>query len=149
MATISSSATPEVLIVRAPSLPDYTLSTKNLFDTQVGAGPSGLILTLSLLQNGIAVRIIDKELTHRIGAKGAGIAVRLFLFLPPACLAERKLSPSRARWSSTSSSVCGGILRSRHCPPRRSAYTRRRKGDSLLRRGINPNMPHRRQLIPS
>ncbi|KAJ6568074.1 FAD binding domain-containing protein [Mycena vulgaris] len=41
-----------------------------------GAGPSGLILALILVQNGVAVRIIDKERTHRIGSRGAGIMPR-------------------------------------------------------------------------
>ncbi|TFK39683.1 FAD binding domain-containing protein [Crucibulum laeve] len=42
----------------------------------VGAGPAGLVLALSLLQNGIAVRIIDKAKTHRLGERGAGIMPR-------------------------------------------------------------------------
>lgn len=43
---------------------------------QVGAGPAGLILALSLLEQGVPTRIIDKETSHRVGAKGAGIMVR-------------------------------------------------------------------------
>ncbi|KAJ7632913.1 FAD binding domain-containing protein [Roridomyces roridus] len=42
----------------------------------VGAGPAGLVLALTLLQSGVSVRIIDKEPTHRIGSKGAGIQPR-------------------------------------------------------------------------
>ncbi|TFK39698.1 FAD binding domain-containing protein [Crucibulum laeve] len=42
----------------------------------VGAGPAGLVLALSLLQNGVAVRIIDKAKTYRIGERGAGIMPR-------------------------------------------------------------------------
>ncbi|KAF8185933.1 FAD binding domain-containing protein [Mycena galopus ATCC 62051] len=41
-----------------------------------GAGPAGLILALILLQNGVSVRIIDKELKHRIGSKGATVQPR-------------------------------------------------------------------------
>ncbi|TFK39697.1 FAD binding domain-containing protein [Crucibulum laeve] len=42
----------------------------------VGAGPAGLVLALSLLQNGVAIRIIDKAKTHRLGERGAGIMPR-------------------------------------------------------------------------
>ncbi|KAF9002957.1 FAD binding domain-containing protein [Cyathus striatus] len=42
----------------------------------VGAGPAGLVLALSLLQNGVSVRIIDKETSHRAGERGAGILPR-------------------------------------------------------------------------
>ncbi|KAJ7662087.1 FAD binding domain-containing protein [Mycena polygramma] len=41
-----------------------------------GAGPSGLILALVLLKNGVSVRIIDKELKHRNGSRGSGIMPR-------------------------------------------------------------------------
>ncbi|KAJ7701801.1 FAD binding domain-containing protein [Mycena rosella] len=41
-----------------------------------GAGPTGLILALVLLQNGVSVRIIEKELKHRIGSRGAGVHAR-------------------------------------------------------------------------
>ncbi|KAJ7300637.1 monooxygenase [Mycena albidolilacea] len=41
-----------------------------------GAGPSGLVLALVLLQNGVPVRIIDKERTHRIGSRAAGVMAR-------------------------------------------------------------------------
>ncbi|KAF9002995.1 monooxygenase [Cyathus striatus] len=44
----------------------------------VGAGPSGLVLALSLLQNGVSVRIIEKETSHRVGERGAGIMPRTF-----------------------------------------------------------------------
>ncbi|KZP06146.1 hypothetical protein FIBSPDRAFT_966700 [Athelia psychrophila] len=42
----------------------------------VGAGPSGLISALTLLQNGIPVRIIAKEEKHRVGQRGSGISPR-------------------------------------------------------------------------
>ncbi|KAJ7137951.1 monooxygenase [Mycena epipterygia] len=42
----------------------------------VGAGPAGLILAISLLQNGIPVRLIAKETQYRIGSRGAGIQPR-------------------------------------------------------------------------
>ncbi|KAJ7211758.1 FAD binding domain-containing protein [Mycena pura] len=41
-----------------------------------GAGPSGLILAIVLLQNGVSVRIIDKEAKHRKGSRGTGIQPR-------------------------------------------------------------------------
>ncbi|KAI0090685.1 monooxygenase [Irpex rosettiformis] len=49
-----------------------------------GAGPSGLILALTLTQNHVPVRILDKETSPRIGQRGAGIQPRtleLFHFL--------------------------------------------------------------------
>lgn len=42
--------------------------------SQVGAGPVGSVLALTLLKNGIPVRIIDKA-GPQIGQKGAGIQV--------------------------------------------------------------------------
>ncbi|KZT05394.1 monooxygenase [Laetiporus sulphureus 93-53] len=42
----------------------------------VGAGPVGLVLALSLLRNGISVRIIERERTPRPGQRGAGIMPR-------------------------------------------------------------------------
>ncbi|OAX35475.1 FAD/NAD(P)-binding domain-containing protein [Rhizopogon vinicolor AM-OR11-026] len=50
----------------------------------VGAGPVGLVAALTLLQNGIPVRIIDKDPNPRIGRRGAGIwprTLELFNFL--------------------------------------------------------------------
>ncbi|KAJ7662140.1 FAD binding domain-containing protein [Mycena polygramma] len=41
-----------------------------------GAGPSGLILAIILLKNGVSVRIIDKELKHRGGTRGSGVQPR-------------------------------------------------------------------------
>ncbi|KAF9219598.1 hypothetical protein BS17DRAFT_804337 [Gyrodon lividus] len=43
-----------------------------------GAGPAGLVAALTLLQNDIPVRIIDKEPQHRIGQRGTGIWPRTF-----------------------------------------------------------------------
>ncbi|KAG1791729.1 FAD binding domain-containing protein [Suillus plorans] len=50
----------------------------------VGAGPAGLVAALTLLQNGISVRIIDKDPQPRIGQRGAGIwprSLELYNFL--------------------------------------------------------------------
>ncbi|KAG1875472.1 FAD binding domain-containing protein [Suillus subalutaceus] len=50
----------------------------------VGAGPVGMVAALTLLQNGIPVRIIDKDPHHRIGQRGAGIwprSLELYSFL--------------------------------------------------------------------
>ncbi|KZT64163.1 monooxygenase [Daedalea quercina L-15889] len=41
-----------------------------------GAGPAGLVLALTLAQNGVNVRIIDKEPFYRPGQRGAGIQPR-------------------------------------------------------------------------
>ncbi|EED85347.1 hypothetical monooxygenase [Postia placenta Mad-698-R] len=42
----------------------------------VGAGPSGLILALTLLMSGINVRIIDKDPEFHVGQRGVGIQPR-------------------------------------------------------------------------
>ncbi|KDQ49588.1 hypothetical protein JAAARDRAFT_74621 [Jaapia argillacea MUCL 33604] len=42
----------------------------------VGAGPSGLVAALTLLQNGVPVRIIDRAPKFHIGQRGAGITPR-------------------------------------------------------------------------
>ncbi|EJD01753.1 uncharacterized protein FOMMEDRAFT_126912 [Fomitiporia mediterranea MF3/22] len=42
----------------------------------VGAGPAGLILALSLLKNGIPVRIIEKNTQHHVSERGSGISCR-------------------------------------------------------------------------
>ncbi|EJC99069.1 uncharacterized protein FOMMEDRAFT_170810 [Fomitiporia mediterranea MF3/22] len=42
----------------------------------VGSGPAGLILSLSLLKNGIPVRIIEKDAQHHSGERGCGIMPR-------------------------------------------------------------------------
>ncbi|KAG0697640.1 FAD binding domain-containing protein [Suillus ampliporus] len=50
----------------------------------VGAGPAGLVAALTLVQNGIPVRIIDKDPNPRIGQRGPGIwprSLELFNFL--------------------------------------------------------------------
>ncbi|KAI6018035.1 hypothetical protein PISMIDRAFT_690216 [Pisolithus microcarpus 441] len=44
----------------------------------VGAGPTGLAAALTLAQNSVPVRIIDKELQHRRGQRGPGIQPRTF-----------------------------------------------------------------------
>ncbi|KAK0438015.1 FAD binding domain-containing protein [Armillaria borealis] len=43
----------------------------------VGAGPSGLSLALALSQNGVAVRVIDKASTYRVGQRGSGVQPRI------------------------------------------------------------------------
>ncbi|TFK47975.1 FAD/NAD(P)-binding domain-containing protein [Heliocybe sulcata] len=45
-----------------------------------GAGPAGLVLALALRQNGVPVRIIDKEPKHHLGARAAGIMPRTLEF---------------------------------------------------------------------
>lgn len=43
---------------------------------QAGAGPSGLVLALTLAQNGVPVRIIDKDPAFHSGQRGSGIQPR-------------------------------------------------------------------------
>ncbi|KAH8110134.1 FAD binding domain-containing protein [Phellopilus nigrolimitatus] len=42
----------------------------------VGAGPAGLALALSLLKNGVAVRIIERDARNHVGERGAGVIPR-------------------------------------------------------------------------
>ncbi|KAH9829717.1 monooxygenase [Rhodofomes roseus] len=51
-------------------------STLNTSILIAGAGPSGLVLALALVKNGVKVRIIDKEPFYRPGQRGAGIQPR-------------------------------------------------------------------------
>ncbi|KAL5488262.1 hypothetical protein ACEPAI_6370 [Sanghuangporus weigelae] len=44
---------------------------------QVGAGPTGMVLALSLLKNGVRVRIVDKATQHHVLSKGAGVMARI------------------------------------------------------------------------
>lgn len=41
----------------------------------VGAGPAGLVAALTLAQNGIPVRIIDKDAVFHTGSRGFGVQV--------------------------------------------------------------------------
>ena len=47
-----------------------------LFSHQSGAGPSGLVLALTLAKNGIPVRIIEKDSKFHEGERGAGTQPR-------------------------------------------------------------------------
>lgn len=47
--------------------------------SQVGAGPSGLVLALTLVKNGVTVRVIEKNATFHNTQRGAGIQVSLYL----------------------------------------------------------------------
>lgn len=51
-------------------------TTDSTMPLQVGGGPSGLVLALSLLRNGVPVRVIEKSWAPRLGQRGAGIMVR-------------------------------------------------------------------------
>ncbi|KAG1745460.1 FAD binding domain-containing protein [Suillus paluster] len=63
----------------------------------VGAGPAGLVAALTLVQNGVRVRIIDKDPNPRIGQRGPGIwprSLELFNFLNvPEVNDQGKLTP--------------------------------------------------------
>ncbi|KAJ7580192.1 FAD binding domain-containing protein [Mycena floridula] len=68
----------------------------------VGAGPAGLCLALSLVQNSISVRIIDKLQTYRIGRKGMGVQPRtleLHKFLGTLDEVLKKGAPTSLLWT--------------------------------------------------
>ena len=48
---------------------------------QVGSGVAGLAAALTLLQNGLSVRIIDKAITPKVGCKAMGVQVRAALWI--------------------------------------------------------------------
>ncbi|KAL5508461.1 hypothetical protein ACEPAH_6080 [Sanghuangporus vaninii] len=43
----------------------------------VGAGPAGLVLALSLLKNGVRVRIVDKATQHHVLSRGSAVQARI------------------------------------------------------------------------
>ena len=49
---------------------------------QVGAGPTGLLAALSLVQNGAKIRVIEKSDRFVVGQRGAGIAVSFSRLVP-------------------------------------------------------------------
>lgn len=53
--------------------------------SQVGAGPVGLAAALSLAQNGVAIRVIEKQSGIPSGQRGAGIAVGHTCLSPLRC----------------------------------------------------------------
>ncbi|KAJ7479273.1 FAD binding domain-containing protein, partial [Mycena latifolia] len=68
-----------------------------------GAGPSGLILALVLLQSGVSVRIIEKEPKHRIGSRGTAVQPRTLelydiLGILPSIQKVGEILPSMARY---------------------------------------------------
>ncbi|KAF7309285.1 FAD-binding-3 domain-containing protein [Mycena indigotica] len=65
-----------VLIVRFHRPLNLLARRLTVSTLQAGAGPAGLVLALLLLRSGISVRIIDKEQTHRVGSRGAGVQSR-------------------------------------------------------------------------
>src|SRR4030095_1390979 len=70
----------------------------------VGAGPTGLSLTIELLRRGIAVRMIDRDGPDKSGSRGKGLQPRtLELFdiadmLEPFLKAGALYPPMRVRW---------------------------------------------------
>ena len=44
---------------------------------QAGAGPTGLLLALTLLKNGVQVRVVDKDPNRHPGQRGSGIQVSI------------------------------------------------------------------------
>ncbi|KAJ7167514.1 FAD binding domain-containing protein [Mycena filopes] len=61
-----------------------------------GAGPSGLVLAISLRQNGVPVRIIDKEPGPHVGNRGAGIMPRTLELYATLGILDDILSNARA-----------------------------------------------------
>ena len=72
---MNSHTCPPVLVVSHLLMMDDCCSTQSCSLSQVGAGPVGLVAALTLLQNGIPVRIIDKDPNPRMGQRGPGIWV--------------------------------------------------------------------------
>ncbi|KAH7884926.1 FAD binding domain-containing protein, partial [Phlebopus sp. FC_14] len=65
-----------------------------------GAGPAGLVAALTLLRNGVRVRIIDKEFDYRLGQRGLGLTPRsleLFRFLDVTAVEELARGPHPMR----------------------------------------------------
>ncbi|KAF9266862.1 FAD/NAD(P)-binding domain-containing protein [Marasmius fiardii PR-910] len=60
----------------------------------VGAGPSGLVAALSLLRNGVSVRIIEKSPEYRIGQRGAAITPRSLEAFKALGIVERLMDQS-------------------------------------------------------
>ncbi|TFK91537.1 hypothetical protein K466DRAFT_541543 [Polyporus arcularius HHB13444] len=92
MSTSSDTSTP-VLIVRsfAHAYLSYPRADYDLLP-QIGAGPSGLAAALTLAQNGIPIRIIDKAIEFHKSSRGSGLHLRtleIFRFLGVAQDARR------------------------------------------------------------
>ncbi len=92
MSTSSDTPIP-VLIVRsfAHAYLSYTRADYGLLP-QIGAGPSGLAAALTLAQNGIPIRIIDKAVEFHKSSRGSGLHVRA----TPICV-EALTDDERAR----------------------------------------------------
>lgn len=78
---MSSPTRKPILIVRLissdPQIADVIYS-------QAGAGPTGLVLALTLAKNGVPVRIVEKDTQYHVGQRGPGIQPRtleIFHFL--------------------------------------------------------------------
>lgn len=65
-----------VLIVSLHYNPSVEISLTTI--SQAGSGPSGLYLALALAQNGIKVRIIEKDKVFHTGSRGGGVVVCFF-----------------------------------------------------------------------
>lgn len=89
----------------------------------VGAGPAGLIAALSLAQNGIPLRIIDKSAEFQSGTRGPGVMVSPKHF--------NSLILSNLRTSASQL----GVTRSAWCPPRFAGDRHPSKPSRTLERG--------------
>ena len=63
------------------SVPSLLLNTQLTVNSQIGAGPSGLVAALTIAQNGVPVRIIDKAHEFHQASRGGGLHVRIRLCL--------------------------------------------------------------------
>ncbi|THH09639.1 hypothetical protein EW145_g1876 [Phellinidium pouzarii] len=43
----------------------------------VGSGPTGLVSALTLLKNGVSIRIVEKEAAHHVSSRGSGVHPRI------------------------------------------------------------------------
>ena len=67
-------STPVLIVSTSSDVPIGRLSSSPL--PQIGAGPAGLVAALTLLENGIRPRIIDKARTFHRSSRGVGLQVR-------------------------------------------------------------------------
>ncbi|KAF7309731.1 FAD-binding-3 domain-containing protein [Mycena indigotica] len=81
LASIAKGLDPHVVFDEQSAIKCGLRRNRNLMSLRseilvVGAGPSGLVMALALLRNGVSVRLIDREPTSRLGQRGAGIMPR-------------------------------------------------------------------------
>ncbi|OSX60891.1 hypothetical protein POSPLADRAFT_1145943 [Postia placenta MAD-698-R-SB12] len=97
--TTNTSTIPVLIVCTVAFIGSEVLGHKH--STQVGAGPTGLALALTLAKNNIPFRIIEKSLSFHTAQRGAGIQPRTleifnYLDVLPDILAKgREMPPAR------------------------------------------------------